>query len=370
MTGSGPPDHVRREPDPPLALEARGVSISYGDRTVVHDFDLAVASGEMVALLGPSGSGKSTILAALAGFIPIQTGDVLIGGRTVAGPRRHDPPERRDVAVVFQSSALWPHMNALDTVAFPIRQRGIPVAEARREAARILDVVGIGELEARRPAEMSGGEQQRVGLGRALARNAGTYLFDEPTAHLDTALRERLQTEISEQRRRSGAAAIYATHDTGEALALADRVVLIRDGRVVQEGPPAAVYERPVDMWAARLTGPATQIDVLIESAGDGRATIELGGTSRSVLFASANGTAGGTCSAIVRPDWVRLGGDLEGRVAVVAYRGTHTDYGIDTAAGRLGLRVIGPPSVERGAVVGCTVDRVWIPADETPAAG
>nr|MBA3236224.1 TOBE domain-containing protein [Chloroflexota bacterium] len=146
--------------------------------------------------------------------------------------------------------------------------------------------------------------------------------------------------------------------------------VLIRDGRVVQEGPPAAVYARPVDMWAARLTGPATRIDVLVESVGDGRATIELGGMSQGVSLASGNGAAGGARSAIVRPDWVRLGGDLEGRVADVAYHGTHTDYVIATAAGRLGLRVIGPPSVGRGAVVGCTVDRIWIPADETPEAG
>ena len=366
MSGSGLTSPGRGGPEATLAVEARGVSIAYGDRTVVHDLDLAVSPGEMVALLGPSGSGKSTILAALAGFIPIQGGELLIGGRTVASPRRQDPPERRDVAVVFQSSALWPHMSALDTVAFPIRQRGVPVGEARREAARILDVVGIGQLAARRPAEMSGGEQQRVGLGRALARNAGTYLFDEPTAHLDTALRERLQAEISEQRRRSGAAAIYATHDTGEALALADRVVLIRAGRVVQEGAPASVYERPVDMWAARLTGPATRINVVVETAADGRATIELAGSSRNVAFATGPSTIGGPRSAIVRPDWVRLGGDLAGRVADVAYRGTHTDYVVDTAAGQLGLRVIGPPSVGRGASVGCTVDRIWIPADET----
>ncbi len=209
------------------------------------------------------------------------------------------------------------------------------------------------------------------GLGRALARNAGTYLFDEPTAHLDTALRERLQAEISEQRRRSGAAAVYATHDTGEALALADRVVLIREGRVVQEGPPASVYDRPVDMWAARLTGPATQIDVVVvEATGDGRATIELGGSAHSVAIASIGGPATGPRSAIVRPDWVRLGGGLEGMVADVAYRGTHTDYAVATAAGQLGLRVMGPPSVGRGAVVGCTLDRVWIPADGTPEAG
>lgn len=348
------------------AVEARGVAIGYGGRLVVEGLDLAVAPGEMVALLGPSGSGKTTILAALAGFIPIRSGEIVIGGRVVAGPGRHEPPERRDVAVVFQSSALWPHMSALETVAFPIRRRGVPAAEARRQAERILDRLGIGPLAARRPAEMSGGEQQRVGLGRALARNASTYLFDEPTAHLDTALRERLQTEISEHRRSSGAAAIYATHDTAEALALADRVILVRGGRVVQDGSPASVYERPVDMWAARLTGPAWRIGVRVVEQRDGHARIDVAGSSQLVVVASAGRLRSGVAQAIVRPDWVRLGGDLRARVDDVAFRGTHTDYRVSTSAGSLGLRVIGPPTVERGATVGCTLDRVWILADAT----
>ncbi len=347
------------------AVETRGVSIGYGDRIVVHDLDLAVNPSEMVALLGPSGSGKSTILAALAGFIPIQTGQVLIGGRTVAVPRRQDPPERRDVAVVFQGSALWPHMHALDTVAFPIRQRGVPIAEARREAARILDLLGIGELATRRPAEMSGGEQQRVGLGRALARNAGTYLFDEPTAHLDTALRERLQAEISEQRRRSGAAAIYATHDTGEALALADRVVLIREGRVIQVGSPTSVYECPVDQWAARLTGPAATIRLPLTQVGAGRARFELDGIRGDVRAASASPIRGGLVEAIVRPDWVRIDGDLAGTIAGIAFRGTHTDYELATSVGLVGCRVTGPPRLNRGQAIGWTLDQVWVPSEQ-----
>lgn len=364
MTRSAPAVGPVGPVETPLAVECRAVSIGYGGRLVVEDLDLAVAAGEMVALLGPSGSGKTTILAALAGFIPIRSGAIAIGGRVVAGPGKHEPPERRDVAVVFQSAALWPHMSALETVAFPIRRRGVPPDPAQREARLILERLGIGSLAERRPAEMSGGEQQRVGLGRALARAAGVYLFDEPTAHLDLDLRERLQAEISEQRRRSGAAALYATHDTGEALALADRVVLIRAGRVVQQGSPAAVYERPVDMWAARLTGPAWDLPVRIVAVDDGRATIDVAGARQQVLLSSADGPPGGVRQAMIRSDWVRLGGDLTARVDDVAYRGSHTDYRVSTAAGRLGLRVNGPPTVERGAAIGCTLDRIWIPAD------
>ncbi|MEO7117713.1 MAG: ABC transporter ATP-binding protein, partial [Candidatus Limnocylindrales bacterium] len=334
------------------------MSIAYGSTMVIPDLHLEVQSGEVVALLGPSGSGKTTILSALAGFIPIRSGEVRLGGRPVAADGFHLPPERRDVAVVFQSYALWPHLNAIDTIAYPIRRRGIHAAEARRQAAAMLDRLGIGRLAERRPAELSGGEQQRVGLGRALAREASLYLFDEPTAHLDADLREHLQAEIAEQRRRSGAAAIYSTHDTAEALALGDRVMVMREGRVFQDGTPALVYERPVDMWVARLTGPAWSVSIRVLEQRDLHAVIEVAGSTQVVAIASASRPTVGTAAAIVRSDWVRLGGDISARVDQVAFRGTHTDYQVSTAAGDLGLRVIGPPTVDRGATVGCTLDR------------
>jgi iron(III) transport system ATP-binding protein len=349
-----------------LAVACRSVTIAYDSTVVVPGLDLQVRQGEVVALLGPSGSGKTTLLSALAGFIPVRSGEIHIGGRLVAGAGRHEPPELRDVAVVFQGYALWPHLNALDTVAYPMRRRGLRPSEAGRQAAEILDRLGIRHLADRRPAELSGGEQQRVGLGRALAREASLWLFDEPTAHLDADLRERLQAEIAEQRRRSGATAIYATHDTAEALAVADRVILVRDGRVVQDGSPSSVYECPVDMWAARLTGPAWRIEVQVTDQRDGHAMISVAGTSQIVAIAGASALPSGAAHAILRPDWVRLGGDLRAQVEDVAFRGTHTDYRVSTAAGSLGLRVIGPPTVERGATIGCTLDRVWILAEAT----
>lgn len=347
-----------------LAVACRGVSIAYGSTVVVPELDLDVRHGEMVALLGPSGSGKSTMLSALAGFIPIRSGEILIGGRVVASAGRHEPPERRDVAVVFQGYALWPHLSALETVAYPIRRRAVAARDARRQAAEILDRLGIGRLADRRPSELSGGEQQRVGLARALAREASIYLFDEPTAHLDAGLRDHLQVEIADHRRRSGAAAIYATHDTAEALAIADRIVLVREGRIVQEGPPATIYECPVDLWAARLTGPASIISIRIIDERNGRAQVDLAGSSQTVTVATGGQSMRGDVRALVRSDWVRLGGVIPAQVDAVAFRGTHTDYQLATAAGPVGLRAGGPPTVRRGDAVGWSLDRAWILAD------
>ncbi len=220
--------------DPALvpAVACRDVRVAYDRSVAVDGVTIDVAAGELVALLGPSGSGKTTLLSAIAGFLPVSGGEIVLDGRVASGPRRHDPPERRHIGYVFQGHALWPHLSAQDTVAYPLRRQGLDRSEARREAWALLDRLGIGGLAARRPAELSGGEHQRVGLGRALARRARVLLFDEPTANLDAELRATLQEEIAVQRRESGAAALYATHDTAEALALADRVVLMDEGRI------------------------------------------------------------------------------------------------------------------------------------------
>jgi ABC-type Fe3+/spermidine/putrescine transport system ATPase subunit len=342
------------------AVRAAGVALGYGPTTVVDGLDLVVEPGEMVALLGPSGSGKSTILSAFAGFLPVRAGTIRMAGRVVAEPGLQVPPERRKVAVVFQQAALWPHLSALDIVAYPLDRAGIERTEARRQAAAILERLGIGRLADRRPADLSGGEQQRVGLGRALARGGDVFLFDEPTAHLDSELRGHLQAEIARQRRRTGAAAVYATHDTGEALALADRVALLRAGRVVQVGSPDDVYARPVDAWAARLTGPVSVLDARLLERADGHATIAIGETTIGVAI---DGIAAPDrpIQALVRPDWARLGGSIAALVSDVAFRGTHTDVQLETAAGSLGIQVNGMPSVRRGERTTVAIDRLWV---------
>ena len=314
---------------PADALEVRGLSVSYDATPALVDVDLAVAPGEMLALLGPSGSGKSTILHTVAGFIAPTAGEVWLGGERVATPGSGTPPEDRGIAMVFQNYALWPHLSALDTVAYPGRRRGLTRAQARQEAMVILERLHVSHLADRRPAELSGGEQQRVGLGRALARDAALYLFDEPTAHLDMHVRAVFVEELLTRLRDTGAAAMYSTHDAEEALGVADRVVLLADGRVVQVGTPDEVYHRPVDLWAARLTGPAS---VLVGSTGP----------------------------LLVRPGWARLEGRRPGRVVDVRFRGPHSDYLLETDEGRLLVREPGAPRHARGEQVGWTLTESW----------
>jgi ABC-type Fe3+/spermidine/putrescine transport system ATPase subunit len=233
--------------------------------------------------------------------------------------------------VVFQNYALWPHLSALDTVAYPVRRRGTGRGQARREALAIMERLRIADLADRRPAELSGGEQQRVGLARALARRPSVYLFDEPTAHLDTHVRGVFLEELVGRQRDSDAAAVYATHDAEEALGLADRVALLHEGRLLQVGTPRQVYDEPVDVLAARLTGQASVID---DPGGSGR--------------------------LLVRPGWARLGGPLDGKLRAVWFRGPHSDYLVESAAGELLIREPGPPRHPVGVRVGWTLLHGW----------
>jgi iron(III) transport system ATP-binding protein len=317
----------------PNVLELRDLSIAYGSTPVLNSVNLTVREGEVVALLGPSGSGKSTLLNAVAGFLPINSGEVLLAGRTVAAPGHTKPPERRDIAFVFQDYGLWPHLTAIDTVAYPLRRRGVRPGPARDQARAILERLGIGPLADRKPAQLSGGEQQRVGLARAMAREAALYLFDEPTAHLDAQVRDVFLAELAARRRESGTAAIYATHDAAEALGLADRVALLIGGRVIQNGSPQQLYAEPVSVQAARLTGPASLL----------------------------NGAKG---RVLVRPDWVRLGGNRTGVVVDVWFRGSYTDYVLRTSDGELLLRTPDPPAHRRGEEVRWSLERCWPLAD------
>lgn len=320
----------RTRPDVP-ALQVDGLTVSYGaSAPVLRELDLTVGPGEAVAVLAPSGGGKSTLLHAVAGFVALQCGEIRVGGRTVAAAGQHEPPEQRGVGMVFQSYALWPHLTALDTVAYPLRRAGRSRAQARGRASELLELMGIGSLAGRRPAQLSGGEQQRVGVARALAREAVLYLFDEPTAHLDTALRGTLQEELANQRLALGAAVLYSTHDVAEAFAVADRVALLRDGAVLQVAAPGQIYDEPVDLWAARLTGPASALEV------------------------APHGTV------LVRPEWARLGGALPARVVSVRFRGPDTDYRLDTPSGLLEVRERGRPRARVGDQVGATLDRFW----------
>ncbi len=343
------------------ALEIRGLHVSYGNAPVLEGIDLTVAPGETTALLGPSGSGKTTLLYAVAGFLSTDAGEILVSGKPVVGAGLSVPPERRRVGMVFQHYALWPHMTALETAAYPLRRQGLPAAAARAEALRLLERMGVAAFAARRPAELSGGQQQRVGLARALARNAALYLFDEPTAHLDAPLRASVQAELAERRLRNGAAALHATHDAAEALAVADRVALLRDGRIVQEGTPQQVYEQPAGLWEARLTGPAAALEVAAAGPDDGTLLLDVAGTRLRVDGTRADGAGAGRGLALVRPEWARLGGPLAAQVAGVLYRGAHTDYRLATTTGEVVVRDAAPPRLAEGEEASWSLDRAHL---------
>jgi iron(III) transport system ATP-binding protein len=258
------------------AVACAGLSVGYG-RPALAGLELRVAPGETVALLGESGSGKTTLLNAIAGFVSPLSGEIWLSGQLASGRGRLVPPERRRIGMVFQDHALWPHLSVLDTVAYPLRRTGAGRADARRAARAILDQMGLGPLAERRPGQLSGGEQQRVGLARALACAPALYLFDEPTAHLDASLRAQILDEVARRRAADGAAAIYATHDAAEALAIADRVAVLHSGRLAQTGPPAVVYAEPADLTVAALTGPMSVLHAPVCAAGAGRYAVTVG---------------------------------------------------------------------------------------------
>ncbi len=222
-----------------LALELRAVSRRFGSVLAVDGASLAVAPGEVVALVGPSGCGKTTVLRLAAGLERADEGQVLLGGQAVDGPGAFTPPQRRGLGMVFQSYALWPHMTVEQNVGFPLSVRRVPAARSRERVAAMLDMVGLEGLGGRGASELSGGQAQRVALARALVAEPAVLLLDEPFASLDTDLRAGLRDELRALQRRLSVSVLLVTHDREDALALADRVALMREGRIERVGAPA-----------------------------------------------------------------------------------------------------------------------------------
>jgi iron(III) transport system ATP-binding protein len=350
---------------------------------------LDVAPGTFVVLLGPSGSGKTTLLRCLAGIERIDSGSLSIGSRVVADGRSHVPPEQRDLSMVFQDYALWPHMTALDNVAFALRRRHLSRSECRVRAASMLDRVGLSEFAKRYPNELSGGQQQRVALARALIADTGLILCDEPLSNLDADLRERMRVEISSLVREAGATTVYITHDQAEAFALADHIGVLEEGVLVQSGSAEDVYHHPATPFVARFTGLAGELPVRVAGHGsDGALELTANGTADGTTVSvrlpalrpagtsvRAAGPAAGTDGAgsvlkpgddallAIRPTGVlllRSGGEtphLTGRVADVAFRGRGYEYAIDLPGlGRL-TGVFARHRADRGDSVGLRLD-------------
>jgi iron(III) transport system ATP-binding protein len=239
------------------------------DRTeAVAGISLTVDSGQAVALLGPSGCGKTTTLKCIAGLEDPTEGEVHIDGRLVASRNVSLPPEKRDLGMVFQSYALWPHMSVFGNVAYPLEVRGHAKADVRGRVLETLELVGLGGLQDRLPAQLSGGQQQRVALARSIVASPKTVLFDEPLSNLDAKLRVHMRGELKTILTRLGITAVYVTHDRSEAMAICDRVVLMNEGRIVQQGTPEQLFAQPVDRFAADFMGGGNFLAGTIVCAG------------------------------------------------------------------------------------------------------
>jgi iron(III) transport system ATP-binding protein len=337
-----------------------------GGNEALRDVSLEVEPGTFLVLLGPSGSGKTTLLRSLAGIERITSGRITIGGTTVADGHAHLPPERRDLSMVFQDYALWPHLVVRDNVAFALRRRKLSKADSRIRADAMLDRVGLGRLAERYPNELSGGEQQRVALARALVAETGLILCDEPLSNLDADLRERMRVEISALVREAAATTIYITHDQAEAFALADRVGVLQQGRLVQIGTPEEIYTQPATPFVARFTGLSGELPVHVrQTAGDGLIEVEPSGAARVRPFHARmpREPLAGVALLMIRPTGVRLCANhtgehhLAGTVADVAFRGRGYEHAIDIpGTGRL-TGVFSDVRARRGEAVGLRLD-------------
>lgn len=267
----------RRE-DSFSAVEVADLTKAFGSKIAVDNVSLDVAPGQFVVLLGPSGSGKTTLLRCIAGIERPTSGRLGIGGVEMDGPGTHLPPEKRDLAMVFQDYALWPHMTAEQNVSFALRRRRYNTDERRSRSLLALAQVGLAGLEGRYPGQLSGGEQQRVALARALVAEPSLLLFDEPLSNLDADRREQLRVDIGAMVRRLGAAAVYITHDQAEAFALADVVGVLDRGRLVQLAAPETVYRDPASEFVARFTGLAGELEGVAGGFDGSHLTVDVSG--------------------------------------------------------------------------------------------
>ncbi|ONG51103.1 ABC transporter ATP-binding protein [Pseudoroseomonas deserti] len=320
-----------------MSVEVEAVSFGYGATRVLEDVSLSVRQGEFFAFLGPSGSGKTTLLRLIAGFGTPDQGRIVIGGRDMT----RTPPWSRNVGLVFQNYALWPHMTVGQNVAFGLERRGVGRAERDRKVRAALDLVGLVHLIDRRPAQLSGGQQQRVAIARTLAIEPEVLLLDEPLSNLDAALRAGVRQELVALQRRLGLTTILVTHDQEEANAAADRMAVLDGGKVLQVGPPAELYDRPVNRFVAGFLGTANLIEGEV-SGGIFRA-------GRAVL-PLAEPAADGPATLALRPQSLRLArvaepGALPARVLRAEFLGGHLRYTLDLD----GLTLIAEESHQRG---------------------
>jgi spermidine/putrescine transport system ATP-binding protein len=310
------------------------------DVAAVREMNLAIGEGEFFSLLGPSGCGKTTTMRMIAGFEDPTKGSVFLNGVEVNGV----PPNRRDINMVFQSYALFPHMTVFENVAFGLRRKGVPAADIKTQVGDMLSIVDLAGREKRRPRELSGGQQQRVALARALVNHPKALLLDEPLGALDLKLRQHMQVELKRIQREVGITFVYVTHDQGEALTMSDRIAVMNDGRIEHLGSPREIYEHPATKFVAGFIGTSNLLSGTVATVDGDRAVISYGPGERIIVpLRSVAVRAGEEIELSVRPEKIDMataepnGTDrcvVRGVVTEVVYLGTSTNYNIATSSG------------------------------------
>ncbi len=286
-----------------IAVEVSGLTKTFGPVVAVDGVDLTIDSGTYFVLLGPSGGGKTTLLRLIGGFAKPSSGRVLLHGRDVSA----DPPDKRPTSMVFQSYALFPHMNVERNVAYGLKLKKLPKNEIRDTVNRMLELVGLDDLNARMPHELSGGQQQRVQLARSLVLERDILLLDEPLASLDAKLRKDMCLELKRIQEKVGITFIHVTHNQEEAMTIADRIAIIADGRLVEQGTARDIYERPVKRFTAEFIGENNLFDGRVASRADVRVTVDAGFATITVDAGAVGADAGDAVSISVRSELLRL---------------------------------------------------------------
>lgn len=286
-----------------VSLEARHIHLSYGPTHVLKDLSLKVEPGEFFALLGPSGSGKSTLLRLIAGFNQHQQGELLVDGKDITGT----PPHRRNLGMVFQNYALWPHMTVWDNVAFGLVERKAPKEEIRRKVGEALELVGLQAYAQRRPGQLSGGQQQRVALARTIVIEPRLLLLDEPLSNLDKNLRVQMREELKNLQRTLGLTTIFVTHDQEEAMTTADRMAVLDQGVLQQVGKATELFDFPANRFVAGFVGTANLLDGLVVAGGGDFITFQATGVGDIVLPRNPGAPASGPATLAFRPHAVDI---------------------------------------------------------------
>ncbi|CAI1142260.1 Spermidine/putrescine import ATP-binding protein PotA [Serratia grimesii] len=331
-----------------IELSVENLHLTYGDNPVLKGVSMDLKRGEVVSLLGPSGSGKTTLLRAVAGLEKPTQGRIIIGSNTVynGSARSEIPAEERNLGLVFQSYALWPHKTVFENVAYPLKLRKVASAEINQRVQGVLDQLGLGHLGKRHPHQLSGGQQQRVAIGRALVYNPPVILLDEPLSNLDAKLREEARVFLRELIIKLGLSALMVTHDQNEAMAISDRILLLNNGKIEQQGTPQEMYGAPSTLFTAEFMGSNNRLNGKVTEVVDGKARIE--GKDWTLWgMAGAGVKTGEDATAVIRVERVRLGDDPQGNqlelpLLTSMYLGDRWEYLFRTVAEDFVVRAYG----------------------------